>query len=132
MTLEASDNRDHRGAASVEFSVQGGGSTWLDLARVYNVPNPTDQADDLLPRDQPAGRVADPGLHIERPDDPGVTQRPESIRPDEAAEEGIEWDGRDADGDPLGNGVYFYKVTVRDDEGRRESRIEKRAWTVVR
>ncbi len=39
----------------------------------------------------------------------------------------IEWDGRDGDGDEIGNGVYFYKLEVRTGTGKTLSRIEKLA-----
>jgi flagellar hook assembly protein FlgD len=38
----------------------------------------------------------------------------------------VYWDGRDADGDELANGYYFYKVTIKG-EGQTESSIEKLA-----
>jgi len=36
----------------------------------------------------------------------------------------IRWDGRDADGDELANGVYLYKVIARDGD-RQVERVEK-------
>jgi hypothetical protein len=30
----------------------------------------------------------------------------------------IPWDRRDTDGDPIGNGIYFYKVIARTIDGR--------------
>jgi hypothetical protein len=38
----------------------------------------------------------------------------------------VYWDGRDADGDELANGYYFYQVTIKG-EGRTETSIEKLA-----
>jgi hypothetical protein len=38
----------------------------------------------------------------------------------------VYWDGRDADGDELGNGYYFYKVTIKG-QGQTESSIQKLA-----
>jgi flagellar hook assembly protein FlgD len=32
------------------------------------------------------------------------------------------WDGRDEYGDPLGNGVYLYRVIVKDEQGDVEVR----------
>jgi hypothetical protein len=126
LTLEASDNRDHRGSKAVDFRLQGTGPSGLDFARVYNVPNPTDGATTFfLDINRPAS------VEIRVFTSSGRTIRtirpPTSIQPVEASSEGIRWDGRDEDGDVLANGVYFYKVTVRDDDGSRESRVERLA-----
>lgn len=37
----------------------------------------------------------------------------------------IEWDGKDDYGDPIGKGVYVYKVTVRDSQGSAAHKFEK-------
>lgn len=29
----------------------------------------------------------------------------------------VDWDGRDADGDKLGNGTYFYKIIIKSTDG---------------
>ena len=39
----------------------------------------------------------------------------------------IYWDGRDAEGDPVANGVYFYKLEVRGLQGKSVSRIDRMA-----
>ncbi len=39
----------------------------------------------------------------------------------------VEWDGRDNDGDQVSNGVYFYKVEVRTNEGKTLRRVERMA-----
>jgi hypothetical protein len=33
----------------------------------------------------------------------------------------VAWDGRDADGDEVANGVYFYQLSVRGSDGRQET-----------
>ncbi|MGZ3865386.1 MAG: type IX secretion system sortase PorU [Bacteroidia bacterium] len=39
--------------------------------------------------------------------------------------EGISWDGRDDYGDKLARGVYIYKITVKNDQGSKASKMEK-------
>ena len=39
----------------------------------------------------------------------------------------IAWDGRDADGDPVANGVYLYKLEIQTSEGKTISRVERMA-----
>ncbi|NOY05831.1 MAG: hypothetical protein GXO82_04240, partial [Chlorobi bacterium] len=38
----------------------------------------------------------------------------------------VEWDGLDQDADPLANGVYFYKLILKDESGQKEF-LEKMA-----
>ena len=126
LTLEASDNRDHRSSKSIDFRLQGSGPSGLDFARVYNVPNPTEGATTFfLEINRPASveiRVFTSSGRTIRTIRPAV-----AIQPGDASSEGIRWDGRDEDGDLLANGVYFYKVTVRDEDGSGDSRIERLA-----
>ena len=37
----------------------------------------------------------------------------------------IFWDGKDDYGDPIGKGVYVYKLTVQTDNGRKADAFEK-------
>ncbi len=37
----------------------------------------------------------------------------------------FQWNGRDADGDPIANGLYFYELAVWDQTGKKVSVIEK-------
>ncbi len=46
--------------------------------------------------------------------------------PQTLADEPVDWDGLDEDGDPVANGLYFYKLSVTGPQGRLE-RIEKMA-----
>jgi hypothetical protein len=39
--------------------------------------------------------------------------------------EGIDWDGKDDFGDPIGKGVYVYRVNVRNPEGKTAEKYEK-------
>jgi flagellar hook assembly protein FlgD len=51
--------------------------------------------------------------------------RPGRITPSDGANKGIFWDGRDEDGDELANGVYFFKISVRGENGERKERVER-------
>jgi flagellar hook assembly protein FlgD len=37
----------------------------------------------------------------------------------------ISWDGKDDFGDNIGRGVYIYKVSLRDDTGKKVSQYQK-------
>jgi hypothetical protein len=90
---------------------------------VYNLPNPMERQTRFFFE---IDREAQLGVELYT-----VTGRkiqeigPEWFSPARAREVGQFWDGRDADGDRLANGLYFYRVIARDDAGRREERIER-------
>jgi flagellar hook assembly protein FlgD len=37
----------------------------------------------------------------------------------------IQWDGRDSFGDKIGRGVYLYKLTVKNNSGQSNTKIQK-------
>ncbi|MFM7902970.1 MAG: hypothetical protein ACKPAD_13425, partial [Bacteroidota bacterium] len=39
--------------------------------------------------------------------------------------DGVEWDGRDDFGDPIGRGVYVYRLKIRDESGSVADKYEK-------
>jgi hypothetical protein len=45
--------------------------------------------------------------------------------PAQSGRNSIMWDGRDADGDPVANGVYLYKLEIGTPEGGRLRRIDR-------
>ena len=45
--------------------------------------------------------------------------------PARANDNEIAWDGTDADGDPVANGVYLYKLEVRTTEGKALRRVDR-------
>ena len=49
------------------------------------------------------------------------------LSPERGRTEGLPWDGLDQDGDPLANGVYFYRVVARTAAGRSDESIERLA-----
>ncbi|HDG68102.1 MAG TPA: T9SS type A sorting domain-containing protein [candidate division Zixibacteria bacterium] len=39
--------------------------------------------------------------------------------PTDAGYHSVGWDGIDADGDPIANGSYIYKIIVKDNDGKK-------------
>jgi len=123
LRLAASDNLGRRSAASLEFHIGEADTLRALLHGVYNIPNPSEGATRFL-------------FQIEREADLEVTIYTVTghrilrlsggmLTPLRAREVGIAWDGRDEDGDPVANGLYFYRARATDDSGRREERIER-------
>jgi len=122
----ASDNLNNRSEASLSIRLQAVGDESLVLGRVFNFPNPADGATAFFLEvnrecDVEIGVYTVRGRRIHQLEWPGQD-------PLDLWSRGLSWNGRDADGDVLGNGVYFYKVKVRDTtEGQEATRIEKLA-----
>jgi peptidase C25-like protein/flagellar hook capping protein FlgD len=98
--------------SEMEFNVVS--SAELSLANVYNVPNPmteetvfTFQYNRTEPVDAEIKIYTLSGRLIKTIEQSHISDR--FVR--------IPWDGKDADGDRLANGVYFYKVVLRSIDG---------------
>ena len=123
ITLKAWDNLNNSGKASTEFFVAE--SAELALKNILNYPNPFSSlthfafehnkpGDGLVIKIEIysiAGRLV---KTIEAVDN-GVGNRFDNI----------EWDGLDDFGDPLGNGLYIYKLSVRDSSGKIIEKTQK-------
>jgi hypothetical protein len=111
LVLRASDNLGNSASARVAFTLAGGSGGAFALDGVYNFPNPTDGGTGFF------GRLSGPadleitvytisGKRVWRTRETGVT-------PVRLTDDGIPWDGRDADGDTPANGVYLYRLVAR-------------------
>jgi hypothetical protein len=123
ITLKAWDNLNNSGKASTEFFVAE--SAELALNNILNYPNPFSSlthfafehnkpGDGLVIKIEIysiAGRLV---KTIEAVDN-GVGNRFDNI----------EWDGLDDFGDPLGNGMYVYRLSVRDSSGKIVEKTQK-------
>jgi len=87
----------------------------LRIAEAYWIPNPFEDRSHLVYRlTGPASRAR---LRV-------FTSSGREILKDESlpVDKGLRhflWDGRDADGDQVANGLYFYELTIWDETGRR-------------
>jgi len=126
LRLEASDNVGQRGQAEVSFTAAGqsGGVRRL-LEEVYNLPNPTEQATRFLVS---LSEVADVEITIYTVTGRKIaTLEAQGLSPERGRTEGLPWAGFDEDGDPLANGVYFYRVVARTGSGEADELIERLA-----
>jgi hypothetical protein len=107
------------------FKITEGGEAELVVTNVVNYPNPmaretefTFQHNQSRPLDVEIAIFTAAGRKVRTLEARSVTDR--FVR--------VHWDGTDADGDPLANGVYLYRLNVRvpsnPDAGEYES-IEK-------
>jgi len=110
------DTNRNTGYARAEVVVE----TDFRLESVMNYPNPFDRATDFTYYlTQTVERVSIKIFTLS-----GRLIRAFDEAPTTAGFNRLHWDGRDADGDELANGVYIYKISARR-EGRNEEVIEK-------
>lgn len=114
LVLRASDNVNNSSRIDVPFVI--GASGPLSLGGVFNLPNPTrggtrffGQLSENAEVDVQLFTLS--GRRIWR------LGQPVRLTPTEFAQDGIEWDGRDSDGDRLANGVYLYKISAVPERG---------------
>lgn len=120
--ITAWDNLNNYSESQISFTTAS--ATELSLQQVVNFPNPfTDDTHFTFQYQSPNGPgeasvkiYTVSGRLIQ--EITGLIARPGFNK--------IPWDGRDADGDLLANGVYIYKISV-DDGDRTTERIEKLA-----
>ncbi len=121
LVLEASDNVNNRSGVRLNFALSGSGEFGLGLSQVFNLPNPMERSTRFYAS---IGEASEVEIQI-------FTLRGRKIRtleggfltPNQLADEGIPWDGRDEDGDGLANGVYFYKLEATSAGGASQSTI---------
>jgi Peptidase family C25/Propeptide_C25 len=114
------DAATHRSSATISFEVQE--APRLKIVRAYLFPNPTHSS----------GPGSGGQFVVDTPGDSvnvllriyTVTGRQVKVLRSLGGlgQVQLPWDGRDSDGAPLGNGVYFFKVHVnpRDDQGESD------------
>ena len=126
LTLAASDNLGRRTSAAVDFQLGASGDAFGGLlGMVYAMPNPMAAQTRFLFELE---READIELELYTVSGRRILDfPPERFTPARAREAGILWNGRDADGDRVANGTYFYRVTVRGADGGCVERIERLA-----
>jgi hypothetical protein len=118
LKLRAWDTYNNAQTAQTVFDV--GSSQGLQITRLFNYPNPfsrtttfTFQHTQLVPVDVEVKIYTVAGRLIESLKQTGISDQ--FVR--------VPWNGRDRDGDELGNGVYLYKVIVRTQDGRFTSEV---------
>ncbi|MCL1850868.1 MAG: type IX secretion system sortase PorU [Bacteroidetes bacterium] len=123
LKVRAWDICNNPAEASIDFVVKTDDKLILD--HVLNYPNPfTTKTSFFFEHNQPA-ETFDILIHIFTVSGKLVktlqsTQKLEGNRSDP-----IEWDGRDEYGDKIGKGVYLYRLTVRNSQGKTAEKIEK-------
>lgn len=124
LILEASDNRNNRSSQRVSFFLSGTGAEGFGLSGIFNFPNPTEGGSGFYGRINQEAEIEVKVFSLSGRE--LIRLGPVRMTPAQFEQEGLWWDGRDADGDRPANGVYFYKVTARSAAGgKTESAIQR-------
>jgi len=119
--LVAHDNFGNRGSGELKFEIVERDT--LLLKEVINFPNPFKE-ETYINFDLTADGLATIKIFTVS----GTLIR--TICEDRSVRRGnnqLRWDGRDSEGDEVANGIYIYKIDVRDGEGDKDSFIGRAA-----
>jgi hypothetical protein len=120
-TVVAFDNLGNKGSGELEFEIIETGA--LSLRDVINYPNPFE--DDTYITFELIGE-GDATIKIFTVSGKLIRELCEGCRVTRGNNQ-FRWDGRDAEGHAVANGVYLYKIEVVDVQGKRDSFIGRAA-----
>ena len=95
------------------------------MEHIFNYPNPfTTSTDFYFDHNQPNSSL-DVIIQVFTVSGKLIKTIDTSIFSDGFRSEPIHWDGKDDYGDPIGRGVYVYRIKVRSEEGKVVNKFEK-------
>ncbi len=123
LLLKVWDSYDNLTEVSTEFVVSQ--SNQLALNHVLNYPDPfTTHTSFLFEHNQPCCTL-EVGIQIYTITGKLLKTINRTVQVIGYRAEPIDWDGRDEFGDPIGRGVYIYKLKVKNEEGSTAEKTEK-------
>jgi hypothetical protein len=123
LQLKVWDSYDNLTEVSTEFVVAQSGQ--LALNHVLNYPDPfTTHTSFLFEHNQPCCTL-EVGIQIYTITGKLLKTINRTVQVTGYRADPIDWDGRDEYGDPIGRGVYIYKLKVKNDEGSSAEKTEK-------
>ena len=122
LKIKAWDTYNNSSQVTIDFNVMAGGG--LQVINIYNYPNPFRDGTAFTFQHNYPGLISAKikvytvaGRMIKEIDQPETNEKFVFIP----------WNGKDADGETLGNGVYIYKLVVTTEEGSNISSTGKLA-----
>ena len=123
MTFKAYDNHNNSSQSYTEFITESNPKLALD--HVLNYPNPFTTSTGFYFEHNQSN--SDLNIIIQIITISGrIIKTIETIESSSSKRIGpIEWDGRDDFGDPIGKGVYIYKITVKNSDDKKINKMQK-------
>ncbi len=121
--VKAWDTYNNPAEASISFRVVA--SEKLEVTRVLNYPNPfIDYTEFWFTTNHPYENL-DVQIDVFSASGELVWQHRQNILTQGSVSRDITWNGRDMFGRKIGKGVYFYRVTVRTEDGKHVTKWQK-------
>jgi hypothetical protein len=116
ITVKAWDIANNSSEALIEFLVVDEAEN--GLRHVLNYPNPFSSNTCFQFEHQLQNQDLDIKVEILTPSGRMVRVLEQEVKASGFLSRDVKWDGRDEFGDPLGNGIYIYRVTVTTEDSR--------------
>ncbi len=123
LTLKAWDTYNNSSVASIDFVISSDAP--LSLTNVVNAPNPFNYETTFMLNHTRPGEELNISLEIFNLSGRIVLQWSASVMSTGTTIPYFVWDGTDASGGNLDDGMYVYKVTVKDENGGETSTVQK-------
>lgn len=123
LTLKVWDIYNNSSTASIDFTVVNNSGMVID--NLFNAPNPmTDETYFVFDHNQ-VGNNMQVDIHIFDIMGRWVTTLSEQVQGTSTRITPIRWDGHSANGSPLRDGVYVYRIVATNDQGETATLVSK-------
>ncbi|MDB5228434.1 MAG: hypothetical protein JWN78_2627 [Bacteroidota bacterium] len=123
LQVKAWDVLNNSGVGYTEFIVEEKAN--LALSHVLNYPNPFTTHTRFMFEHNKPGMPLDLKIEIFTVSGKVIKTIAQNINSEGYRVDDISWDGRDDYGDKIGKGVYIYRISLRDDDGKKVSQYQK-------
>ncbi len=123
ITLKAWDVLNNSSTATIDFVVQA--NTTAQLENILNYPNPFTTHTTFSFEHNYPGELLYVTVEIYSVNGSMVKSIRKVIATDGSRVEDVDWDGKDEYGDPIGKGVYLYKLHYKTQSGKSAAKYQK-------
>ncbi|MCB0508799.1 MAG: type IX secretion system sortase PorU [Bacteroidetes bacterium] len=123
LEVKAWDVLNNSGVGYTEFLVEENAK--LALSHVLNYPNPFTTYTRFMFEHNRPGASLDLKIEIFSVSGKVIKTITRNINTSGYRVDDITWDGLDDFGDKIGNGIYIYRITLKDDSGKKVSQYQK-------
>ncbi|MEN9522760.1 MAG: type secretion system sortase PorU [Bacteroidota bacterium] len=123
LMLKAWDVYNNPNTAELEFTVAE--NNQVSLSHVLNYPNPFTTHTTFFFEHNMPGQALDVMINIYTISGKNIKTIRQQVQTSGYRSDSIDWDGLDEFGDKIGRGVYFYKLTVKNNSGITHTKMQK-------